>query len=709
MPKQSRSRTPNVAAGRAPAAGRAGAAATPRRPRARTKIAALPASSTADRRPAAPYRVVIENLQPLVDGGRHAVKRTVGDTLRVTADVFCDGHDVVRAHLMHRPAGAREWAAVPMEPLPNDAWQASFTLAGPGFHEFTVQAWSDPFATWRRDLERRVAARQDVRSELLEGAAMVRAASHRARGTERAWLESETRLLESDAPGHERATLALDPELLEVMSKHGARPHPVEYDGLGRVWADRERARFGAWYEFFPRSAGPDPSRSATFAEAAARLPEIAAMGFDVVYLPPIHPIGRTFRKGPNNTLDPGPGDPGSPWAIGAAEGGHKAVHPELGTLEDFDAFVRATKKLGMEVALDLAFQCSPDHPYAREHPEWFRHRPDGTIKYAENPPKKYQDIYPFDFECEAWRELWAELLGVVLFWVRRGVRILRVDNPHTKPFRFWAWLIAEVQSEHPDVLFLSEAFTRPKVMKHLAKAGFTQSYSYFTWRNSAADLAEYLTELTQTPVREYLRPNLFANTPDILHEYLQVGGRAAFQVRLVLAATLGANYGIYGPAFELCEGRAVPGSEEYLDSEKYQLRAWNHEAPGHLRGLIARVNRARRANPALQHDHGLRFHPVDNERLLAYSKSAPDGGNVVLAVANVDYARVQDGWVTLDLEALGIGADETFQVHDVIDDARYLWKGPRNYVRLDPAVCPAHLFVIRRRVGTERDFDYYQ
>jgi starch synthase (maltosyl-transferring) len=432
-------------------------------------------------------------------------------------------------------------------------------------------------------------------------------------------------------------------------------------------------------------------------------------MGFDVVYLPPIHPIGRSFRKGPNNTLTAGPNDPGSPWGIGSSEGGHKAIHPQLGTLEDFDRLLAAAGELGLEIALDVAFQCAPDHPYVREHPGWFRHRPDGTIKYAENPPKKYQDIYPLDFECADWQGLWNELLDVVLFWCGRGVRIFRVDNPHTKSFPFWEWLIREVQTRHPDALFLSEAFTRPKVMRHLAKAGFSQSYTYFTWRNTKAELTAYLTELTQTEVREYLRPNLFANTPDILPEYLQYGGKAAFQVRVVLAATLGATYGIYGPPFEEHAGTAVRhGSEEYLDSEKYQIRHWDWERPNVFRDYIARLNRIRRDNPALHGNDRLRFYPTDNEQFLFYGKTTADQSNIVLVVVNLDPHHVQSGWLRVPLDELGLRPGDTYQAHDLVTGAHYLWAGESNFVQLDPAVSAAHVLRVRKRVRTEHDFDYF-
>ncbi len=642
-----------------------------------------------------PPRVVIDRVRPQIDDGRFAVKRTIGEALAVEADVFTDGHDTIAVVLRFRSPGATEWQETAMAPHGNDLWRADVPLTRLGPYEYRVSAWIDPFATWRADLGKRVEAGQALAGELLEGAGLIERASLRARGHDRSWLAERAAALAIDGPEVDRVWLAVDPALADLMARHADRSGGATSTPLV-VRAERVRARLGAWYEMFPRSAGPDPTRSATFREAEVRLAPIAALGFDVVYLPPIHPIGTVHRKGPDNALTAGPGDPGSPWAIGNATGGHTAVDPGLGTLEDFRHFVATARRHTLEVALDIAFQCAPDHPFVREHPDWFRHRPDGSIKYAENPPKKYQDIFPFDFECADWRALWTELKRVVLFWVEQGVTIFRVDNPHTKPFAFWDWLIAEVQADHPDVIFLAEAFTRPKIMRRLAKGGFTQSYSYFTWRNEKAELIEYFTELTQTGVREYMRPNLFANTPDILHAYLQTGGPAAFQVRFILAATLGASYGIYGPPFELCETAAVPGTEEYLHSEKYQMRAWDHDRPGHIRALITRVNQARRVHPALQYDHGLRFHPVDDAHLLFYSKSAPDRASIVLVVVNLDPFQPHHGWVDVPLEELGLPTDRPYEVADVLTDARYQW-GAHNWVRLDPAVCPAHLLVVQR------------
>ncbi|MBI4543717.1 MAG: alpha-1,4-glucan--maltose-1-phosphate maltosyltransferase [Gemmatimonadetes bacterium] len=510
-------------------------------------------------------------------------------------------------------------------------------------------------------------------------------------------------------PGDPRIGMALGAELLALMDAYPDRRQATTYDKELVVVVDRERARFSAWYELFPRSCSPGPGRHGTFRDCEAWLPYVAGMGFDVLYFPPIHPIGRTYRKGQNNAPQADPEDVGSPWGIGAAEGGHTALHPELGTLEDFRRLVERAAEHGLEIALDLAFHASPDHPWVREHPEWFRRRPDGTVQYAENPPKKYQDIYPFDFECQDAPALWGALEGVVDFWLEQGVRIFRVDNPHTKPFAFWEWLIAEVKARHPEVIFLSEAFTRPKVMFRLAKLGFTQSYTYFAWRNTRWELVEYFTELTQTAVREYFRPNLWPNTPDILNEYLQTGGRPAFVARLVLAATLGASYSIYGPAFELLERRPrEPGSEEYPDSEKYELKAWDVNRPDSLKDLITRVNRIRRENPALQSDRGLSFHRVDNEQLVAYSKQTADGSNLILAVVNLDPFHTQAGVLELPIQELGLPADEPYLVHDLLTGARYYWHGPRNYVELRPEAVPAHVFRVARRVRTEQDFEYY-
>jgi starch synthase (maltosyl-transferring) len=649
--------------------------------RATTTATTTPAKSAA-LNPLLLRRVIVENIQPNIDCGRFPIKRTAGERVVVTADIHADGHDQIAAALLYRQSGEPTWREAAMTLVENDAWEGSFTVDELGRYEYTVEGWIDRFGSWRQELSKKFGAGQDVSSELLEGAALLEAAGHDAHA-----VLGDT----SRDPG-ERVAVALTTEIAEAMAQRADRSRATRHAHVFEVTVERERARFGAWYEMFPRSAGTDPSRGATFAQAEARLPYIAAMGFDVLYLPPIHPIGRSFRKGPNNTLTPGPNDPGSPWAIGSEEGGHKAVEPGLGTLDDFARFVEAAARHGLEVALDLAYQASPDHPYVSEHPEWFRRRPDGTIKYAENPPKKYQDIYPINFESDDWQELWVELKSVIDFWIARGVTIFRVDNPHTKPFRFWEWAIAEVRREHPETIFLSEAFTRPKVMRYLAKSGFSQSYTYFTWRNSAEELTEYFTELTQTSVREYMRPNLFANTPDILHAYLQRGGRPAFQVRLILAATLGASYGIYS-GFELSENIPVKdGSEEYLHSEKYQVRVRNFDSPGSLAELIGRINTIRRGHAALQHDRGLAFHRTDNPQLLCYSKSSGDGGDVILVVVNLDPFNMQHGFIQLPLAEWNLGPHQTVEVLDLLSNERYFWRGEWNYVRLDPQLRVAHV-----------------
>jgi starch synthase (maltosyl-transferring) len=646
-------------------------------------------------------RVSIEAVTPEIDGGRYPARRVLGETVTVEADIFADGHDALAAVLRFRHENAAGWTEAPMTSVVNDRWRGEFPVTELGRYVFTLEAWVDHFETWRRQLAKRIEAGQDVAVELEAGARMLEQTAARADGdaATAARLSALARSVRGGSAG------LVDGETGRLMRDHADRTLATRYERELSVLVEPVRARYSTWYELFPRSTGAQGAHG-TFGDVERALPDVAGMGFDVLYLPPVHPIGRSHRKGANNRPAEA-GEPGSPWAIGSEEGGHKAVHPALGTLADFGHLVEAARAQGVEVALDIAFQCSPDHPYTREHPEWFKRRPDGSIQYAENPPKRYEDIYPFDFETAAWRELWAELLSVFVFWAEQGVRVFRVDNPHTKPFPFWEWLITELRKRHPDAVLLSEAFTRPKVMYELAKLGFSQSYTYFAWRNTAYELYQYFSELAEPPVREFFRPNLWPNTPDILTEYLQTGGRPAFQARLVLAATLGASYGLYGPAFEALEGRAREhGSEEYLDSEKYQLRQWTPDPA--MRELITIVNRIRRENPALQSDRGLRFHLAENDQLLAYSKSTPDGSNIVLTVVNVDPHHVQTGMVNLALEDLGIERDRPYQAHELISGARYLWNGPRNYVEINPHSMPAQVFRFRRRVRTEHDFEYF-
>ena len=650
---------------------------------------------------------MIEGVKPEIDGGAFAIKRVIGDDVVVEADIFTDGHDAISATLLYRKADEAMWQESPMTFLVNDRWQGTFTVESIGQYHYTVMAWIDRFKSWSSDMIKRVEANQVAPVDLMIGAELVDLAAGRVSKGDTNELHTYAKALRKGGP--QASQQAISSELSALMARHAERLFATMYGKELTVEVNRERARFASWYELFPRSCAPEPGKHGTFRDVVERLPYVASMNFDVLYIPPIHPIGRSFRKGRNNSVVAEPGDPGSPYAIGAAEGGHKDILPELGTLEDFKYLVQRAGEYGIELALDIAFNSAPEHPYVTEHPEWFRQRPDGTIQYSENPPKKYQDIYPFDFENENWRELWDELKSILLFWCEQGVGIFRVDNPHTKPFSFWQWVIAEVKREYPGTIFLSEAFTRPKVLYRLAKIGFTQSYNYFPWRNTKQELTEYLTELTTTEVREYCGPNLWTNTHDILTEYLQFGGRPAFIARFLLLATLGPTYGIYGPVFEFCENTPLaPGKEEYIDSEKYEIKYWDLDRPDSLSPLISRVNKARRDNVALQSNNNLRFRSIDNDQIIAFTKSTNDGSNQVLVVINLDPHHTQGGMLDLPLEELGIDSQQSYQVHDLLTDERYLWSGALNYVELHPDRIPAHLFVIRRRVRTEQDFDYY-
>jgi starch synthase (maltosyl-transferring) len=659
-------------------------------------------------------RVVIEGVSPEIDGGSSSIKRTVGEQVVVEADIFGDGHDALSAVLLYRKEETSKWIEVPMEFLVNDRWQASFTVLDTGRYFYTVMGWVDHFKSWRRDLKKRLQVEHDVSMDLLIGARFIEEAAERAEqqnaDDDASWLRSWANVLRKETIVGHKLKVALDEQVFAFMVRYPEKRLATTYAKELPVQVDRERARFSAWYELFPRSCSPKPGRHGTFKDCEQRLPYVAELGFNVLYLPPVHPIGVKFRKGKNNALIAiDPDDCGSPWAIGSSEGGHKSVHPQLGTLKDFRNLVEKAREYQMEIALDIAFQCSPDHPYVKEHPEWFLARPDGTIQYAENPPKKYQDIYPFNFETEAWEALWQELKSVFTFWIDQGVLIFRVDNPHTKSFAFWEWLIAEMKQEYPEVIFLAEAFTRPKVMYRLAKLGFTQSYTYFAWRNTKWGLMEYFNELTKTEVREFFRPNVWPNTPDILNEYLQMGGRQAFMIRFVLAATLAATYGIYGPTFELCVNTPrEQGSEEYLDSEKYEIKTWDLDNPKSLKPLISRVNQIRADNPALQSDWNLHFHHVDNEQIICYSKHSDDKSNVMLMVVNLDPFSTQAGWIDLPLDMFDLDETRTYQVHDLLTDTRYLWNGAHNFVQLAHDGVPAHIFRIRRYLRTEQDFDYY-
>jgi starch synthase (maltosyl-transferring) len=651
-------------------------------------------------------RIVIENVYPELNCGRYAVKREVGDVLEVRADIFKEGHDAIAAAVRFRGEDEETWREVRMRFLDNDRWGGRLRLEKNQRYHYTVVAWTDLFGTWASELRKKYDAGQDVSSELLEGVALIEGATGRAKGADRELISLLLEEVRSAGVVEERVAAALSDELLQLMERYPDRSDLTRYDHLLPVQVDRVRARYASWYEIFPRSMSDDPARHGTFDDVIAKLPYVRDMGFDVLYFPPIHPIGRAHRKGKNNSLTAAEGEPGSPYAIGSAEGGHKDIHPELGTLEDFRRLVDAAAEHGLEIALDFAIQVSPDHPYVGRHPGWFYIRPDGTIKYAENPPKKYQDIYPLNFYGKGWEEQWEEWKSVVLFWVEQGVKTFRVDNPHTKPVQFWEWMIRDVQSKHPDVIFLSEAFTRPKMMRVLAKAGFTQSYTYFTWRNFKEELEDYFRELTQGEMREYFRGNLFANTPDINPEFLQKGGRPAFMIRAVLAATLSSVYGIYS-GFELCEGTPVPGKEEYLDSEKYEIKAWDWNRPGNIRPLITRLNQLRRENPALQEYDNLRFHLCDNDRVLFYEKSTPDGSNMVFVAVSLDPFEGQSVTLFFPTDAIGVAHDETWEAEELLVEGRHLWRGSHQHVRLDPQA-PARMWRVRRWTRSEQDFDYF-
>ena len=645
-------------------------------------------------------RAVIEGVSPEVDAGRFAAKRIAGDPIAIEADIFTDGHDSLSALLCWRRVGEPKWNELPMQPLVNDRWRARIRVPEPCQIEFSIAAWVDAFKTWRRDMQKRIDAATVTDVDYQIGGALIEAAAQRATTFDGDWLNQAAKRVRD---------IALDPMLEAMMERYPDRRFETKYGRTLRITVDPVKARFSAWYEFFPRSAADDSNRHGTFRDCEARLPYVAELGFDVLYFPPIHPVGTTFRKGRNNTLTPEPTDVGSPWAIGAPEGGHKSIHPALGTIDDFDRLVERAREFNIDIALDIAFQVSPDHPYAKDHVEWFRRRPDGTIQYAENPPKKYQDIYPFDFESDEWESMWQELKSIFDFWIGHGVKIFRVDNPHTKAFPFWEWCIGQVKADNPEVLFLAEAFTRPKVMYRLAKLGFSQSYTYFPWRHAKWELTEYFTELAKPPVSDFFRGNHWPNTPDILTEFLQTNGRAGFLQRFLLVSTIAANYGIYGPAFELLEGRPIaPGSEEYLDSEKYQTRQWYLDKADSLRNTIARINELRRQNPALQNDTSLRFLQVDNDELIAFTKTSIDGSNRVVVVVNLDTGAGHEGLLHLPLEDFGIDAASPYQVHDLLTGSRQIWRGPRNTVSLTSPEAPARIFAIRRRLRTERDFDYF-
>jgi starch synthase (maltosyl-transferring) len=644
-------------------------------------------------------RHVIEAITPSVDCGRYPIKRVVGDSCVVEADIFRDGHDIIRAAVEWRRKEDPDFAEAPMELIDNDRWRGNFPLNENTRYVFTISAWTDRYASWAADFGKKAAAGRNLAADLQEGIAILRRNVPLVRDEGRELVVAIADQFDAFAKTDpaQAAAIASNPALIELIARHGERIEATTYDSLFEVIADRPKAQFGAWYEMFPRSQGTIPGKSSTLREAELRLPAIRAMGFDVLYLPPVHPIGLTNRKGPGNSLVADASSPGSPWAIGNQAGGHKALEPALGTLSDFDHFVAAARENGLEVALDFAIQCSPDHPWVKEHPEWFNHRPDGSIKYAENPPKEYQDIYPVNFGTADRDNLYNELQATIEFWISHGVHIFRVDNPHTKAVHFWEWLINRIQADHPETIFLAEAFTRPKMMKALAKAGFSQSYSYFTWRNTKAEFTEYLDELTVPPVSDYFRPNFFTNTPDILAGILQQGGAPAFRLRAVLAATLAPSWGIYS-GFELVENENVPGSEEYQDSEKYDIKVRDWDRPGNIKSFITRLNEVRRANPALQRFTNLEFLPADNDQILFYGKFSGADDGILLIAVNLDASQAQACTVTVPPAFANVAAGARYEVTDLLSGEVYNW-GEYNYVRLDPAIRPAHILLISKRL----------
>jgi len=653
--------------------------------------------------------VVIEHVQPEIDGAYFPIKRIIGEKVKVTADIYADGHDQIRAALLFRKKGEEKWQLSPMSFVENDRWSGEFTVEEIGTYEYTIEGWFDYIITWLKDIQKRFQAQEKIKIDILSGIPLLERLTQQITSKEGKYIRQLITGLKEEEHPEKLMAILQDKLLAVIIEKNPIKNNKIRYPQELKVMVDRKKALFSTWYELFPRSCSPAINQHGTFLDCEKILPDIANLGFDILYFPPIHPIGKTHRKGKNNAITTQKGDPGSPWAIGDETGGHMAIHPQLGNLNDFHRLIKKAKEYGIEIALDLAFQCSRDHPYIKTHPEWFRWRSDGTIQYAENPPKKYEDIVPFDFETDHWQELWQELKKITLYWIEQGIKIFRVDNPHTKPFLFWEWLIGQVKEKYPEVIFLSESFTRPKVMYHLAKIGFTQSYTYYTWRNTKYELTEYLNELTNAPIKEYFRPNFWPNTPDILSEYLQLGERPAFFIRFILAATLSSNYGIYGPPYERFTNQAVSGKEEYLNSEKYEIKQFKNEnIKESTRDFISRINQIRRENPALQMTNNLKFYHVDNDNLLYFGKVSEDLSDIILIVVNLNPHYTQSGWIQVPLSAMGIEPDQPFLAQDLLGGGQYIWQGEYNYVELNPNILPAHILKIKKKLKKETDFDYF-
>ncbi|MCF0068912.1 alpha-1,4-glucan--maltose-1-phosphate maltosyltransferase [Dyadobacter sp. CY261] len=642
-------------------------------------------------------RAVISNVRPQIDEGRAPARRAIGEHVEFSADIIADGHDAVAASVICRHESEQHWQEVPLSHVGNDRWFATWVPPHEGFYEYRFTGWVDHFTSWKKGLVKKFDANQDIAVELQIGAGILSEAAELATAEDKPAFEPWINALENASDPQDAVDLAVGDALAEAMSKIRYTDRVTVFDRTFRLEVERKKAGFSAWYELFPRSAAALPDRHGTFQDVLRLLPKVAKMGFDTLYFPPIHPIGEMKRKGKNNSLVPSASDPGSPWAIGNRFGGHKSIHPELGTLEDFTELVSQAKELGIEVAMDIAYQCAPDHPYVKEHPQWFKWRPDGTVQYAENPPKKYEDILPFDFETQDWQNLWDELKSVIDFWIEQGVNVFRIDNPHTKAFPFWEWTIGEVRKVNPQVIFLAEAFTRPRVMERLAKIGFNQSYTYFTWRNSKWELEQYLYELTKTDQQYYFRPNFWPNTPDILPHHLVEGGENAHITRFILAATLSSNYGLYGPVYEYGINAPHPGKEEYTDNEKYEIKHWDWERYSRTREIITRVNRIRNAHPALQSTWNIDFNETNNDRVISYTKVAPDDGESLLVAVNLDYFNTQGAHIRVPLHRFGIGSNQPYLVRDMLSGEKYRWQGEYNYIQLNPWEMPAHILKIER------------
>jgi len=644
-------------------------------------------------------RIMIEKVLPQIDGGLFPIKRVMGENVVVQANIFADGHDEITAILVYRTVKQDKWQEVYMQPLGNDRWMGAFVISEEVDYYYSIHCAIDKFSTWRKDLDKKIIAQQDIAVDLAIGIQIIEQAKKRIKRKSAAKITALLEKLNASKDISVISKIMTDDSLLMLMQQDIIIDDLIIYEKELRVSVERKLALFSSWYEFFPRSWGRKPGKHGSFKDCEKLIPEIARMGFDIIYLPPIHPIGITNKKGANNAAECDADAPGCPWAIGSELGGHKSINPQLGNLKSFKNFINKAKEYNLEIALDLAYQCSPDHPYVTDHPNWFKWRPDGKIQYAENPPKKYEDVLPINFDIDDAQNLWQELKSIIVFWIEQGVRIFRVDNPHTKPFIFWDWIIAEIKRDYPEIIFLAEAFTRPNIMYRLAKGGFSQSYTYFTWRNSKREFIEYMQELTQTEVAEYFRPNFWPNTPDILPEHLQTGGRSAFIMRAVLAATLSSNYGIYGPAFELCVSESVHKKEEYLNSEKYEIKKWDWNKSNNIKEVLTRLNQIRRENPALQATRNIKFCSIDNDVLLAYYKTTSDYSNIILVIVNLDLHYTQSGFLQVPINEFGIDHEQEYLAHDLLTGDKYVWQGYTSYIELDPRRSSAHIINIKKNL----------